>query len=44
MQRGRGRRPQNRTIDRGGEGKQIVREITVCSACAEELEQARVAG
>lgn len=35
--RGRGYR-RTETIDRGGEGHEIVREATVCPACAEKYD------
>lgn len=33
---GRGRRVFHQTIDKGGEGHEIVREMTVCPDCAEQ--------
>ncbi len=34
---GRSRYPRERTVDKGGEGQEIVRELKVCPKCAEEL-------
>lgn len=35
---GRSRIPRERTVDKGGEGEEIVRELKVCPKCAAELE------
>ena len=35
---GRSRYPRERTVDKGGEGQEIVRELKVCPKCAGELE------
>ena len=37
---GRGRRPWRQTIDKGGEGREIVRELSVCPSCAERFGKA----
>ena len=34
---GRSRYPRERTVDKGGEGQEIVRELKVCPKCAAEL-------
>lgn len=36
--RGRGRFQKRKPMDPGGEGHEIVRELTVCPACAEQYE------
>ena len=36
--RGRGRNMKKKSYDRGGEGQEIVRELTVCPTCAEQYE------
>ncbi len=36
---GRSRYPRERTVDKGGEGHEIVRELKVCPKCAEELHE-----
>lgn len=35
---GRSRYPRERTVDKGGEGREIVRELKVCPRCANQLE------
>ena len=36
---GRSRYPRERTVDKGGEGEEIVRELKVCPKCAAELSE-----
>jgi hypothetical protein len=36
---GRSRYPRERTVDKGGEGREIVRELRVCPKCAAELHE-----
>ena len=36
---GRSRYPRERTVDKGGEGREIVRELKVCPKCALELQE-----
>ena len=39
---GRRGRARTRTIDRGGDGHEIIRELKVCPACAQVLQDAPV--
>ena len=39
---GRRGRARTRTIDRGGDGHEIIRELKVCPACADVLEEAPI--
>ena len=36
---GRSRYQRERTVDKGGEGREIVRELKVCPKCAAELQE-----